>query len=85
MDCLTLMFCHCDLSPGNVIWDATTKSVGLIDWETAGFVPREWIGTIVRKSGGIEFDCDDGNVDQWEWARRSGQSLEVEAFTFVNT
>jgi hypothetical protein len=84
MDCSTLVFHHCDMNPGNIIWDATTRTVGVIDWETAGFVPKEWIRTKVRKSGAMMLECTDGEVDRWEWARRFDESLEAERFAFVS-
>jgi len=84
MVCSTLVIYHCDLNPGNIIWDATTKSVGIIDRETAGFVPKEWIRTVVRKSRSMVLEHDDAEVDWWEWARRFDRSLEVEGFDFVD-
>ena len=50
MDCSTLTFYHCDLGPGNIIVSLTEGSIGIIDWETAGFVPKEWIRTKFRVS-----------------------------------
>lgn len=45
MDCSVFHFAHCDLGPGNVLYDPDTGNVGIIDWECAGFVPRKWIRT----------------------------------------
>jgi hypothetical protein len=84
MDCSTLVFYHCDLNPRNIIWDAAAKSVGIIDWEAAGFVSKEWIRTVVGKPGSMMLEHDDAEVDQLEWARRFDESLEVEGFAFVN-
>jgi hypothetical protein len=84
MDCSTFVFYHCDLNPGNVIWDAMTKSIGIIDWETAGFVPKEWIRTKMGKAGAMILDHDDGDVDQWEWFHRLDQSMQDEGFAFVD-
>ncbi|KAK8048258.1 hypothetical protein PG994_009988 [Apiospora phragmitis] len=52
MDCTVFHFYHCDLGPGNIIVNLADRSVGIIDWETAGFVPKEWIRTKFRVSGG---------------------------------
>ncbi|KAK6390842.1 hypothetical protein LTR81_026851 [Elasticomyces elasticus] len=53
MNCSRLVFCHCDLGPGNIIVTLTEGVVGIIDWETAGFVPKEWIQTKFRVSSGL--------------------------------
>ncbi|CAI7586955.1 unnamed protein product [Penicillium palitans] len=42
MDVSTLVFYHCDLGPTNLLVDASTGSLGIIDWELAGYVPIEW-------------------------------------------
>lgn len=39
MDCSKLVFYHCDMGATNVLFDPVDHSVGVIDWETAGFVP----------------------------------------------
>lgn len=41
MDCSDLMLHHCDLGPQNIIVELTTKTIGIIDWEMAGFVPKD--------------------------------------------
>ncbi|KAL8364754.1 hypothetical protein RB595_003840 [Gaeumannomyces hyphopodioides] len=45
MDCSDLVFAHNDLSLGNVLLDDNYAVAAIIDWETAGFVPREWVRT----------------------------------------
>lgn len=35
----SLGFYHCDLGPTNVLVDAASKRIGIIDWEMAGYVP----------------------------------------------
>ncbi|KKK22180.1 hypothetical protein ARAM_007478, partial [Aspergillus rambellii] len=47
MDCSDLVFYHADLGPGNIIVEDVprTGSLGLIDWEIAGYFPRGWIRT----------------------------------------
>lgn len=82
MDCSTFVFYHCDLSPGNIMWDATTKSVGIIDWETAGFVPKEWVRTKLMRAAGMMFDRDDDGINRMEWGHRLDHGLEDEGFTF---
>ncbi|KAL8380689.1 hypothetical protein RB595_005120 [Gaeumannomyces hyphopodioides] len=46
MDCSDLVFAHNDLSLGNVLVDENFAASIVIDWETAGFVPREWVRTV---------------------------------------
>lgn len=75
MDCSTLMFYHCDLGPGNIIVDVADGSIGIIDWETAGFVPIEWIRTKFSVSSGM--DLFDGDVD---WRRRVSRQLGHEGY-----
>jgi aminoglycoside phosphotransferase len=79
MDCSTLVFYHCDLGPGNIIVDPTKGSIGIIDWETAGFVPREWIRTKFRVSGGMDLPGD----DRVDWRKRVQIELGKEGFLDV--
>lgn len=53
MECSPLVFYHCDLGPGNIIIDPEDDSIGIIDWETAGYVPKDWIRTKFCLSSGI--------------------------------
>jgi hypothetical protein len=78
MDCSTLVLYHCDLGPGNIIILAD-GSVGIIDWETAGFVPREWIRTKFRVSGGMDLPGDD-QESRVDWRRRVQRQLEADGF-----
>jgi hypothetical protein len=77
MDCSILVFYHCDLGPGNII--VNNGSIGIIDWETTGFVPREWIRTKFRVSGGMDLP---GNDQEWrvDWRRHVQRQLEVDGF-----
>ncbi len=77
MDCSAFIFYHCDLGPGNIIVNPTEGSIGIIDWETAGFVPKEWIRSKFRISSGMDLPgCDqDSRVD---WRRRVQRKLENE-------
>lgn len=79
MDCSAFIFYHCDLGPGNIIVNPTEGSIGIIDWETAGFVPKEWIRSKFRISSGMDLPgCDqDSRVD---WRRRVQRKLEKEGF-----
>jgi hypothetical protein len=66
MDCSSLVFYHCDLGPSNVLIDMANDSIGIIDWETAGFVPMEWIRTKFRVSSGMNLSSG----DELDWRRR---------------
>ncbi|OKO98237.1 hypothetical protein PENSUB_9335 [Penicillium subrubescens] len=55
MDVSTFVFYHCDLGPTNILVDVSTGSLGIIDWEIAGYVPVEWVRTKFRLSSGMYF------------------------------
>nr|POF14349.1 hypothetical protein CFP56_03373 [Quercus suber] len=82
MDCTSFVFYHCDLGPGNIIVDLSTRSLGIIDWECAGFVPRQWIRTKFRLCAGMDLD-DPGFTH--EWRLRMKIRLGEEGFTDVAT
>ena len=69
MDCSTLVFYHTNLGPGNVLVDIADGSIGIIDWETAGFVPKDWIRTKFSVSGGFDLPSDDFDK-RVDWRRR---------------
>ena len=79
MDCSTFIFYHCDLGPGNIIVNPTEGLIGIIDWETAGFVPKEWIRTTFRISGGMDLPGGD-QESRVDWRRRVNRELEREGF-----
>lgn len=56
MDTTTFVFYHCELSPQNVLYNAVDKTIGIIDWEIAGYVPRQWVRTKARVSLALDFD-----------------------------
>ncbi|KFY38223.1 hypothetical protein V494_04480 [Pseudogymnoascus sp. VKM F-4513 (FW-928)] len=79
MDCSTFIFYHCDLGPGNIIVNHENRSIGIIDWETAGFVPKEWVRTKFCISGGMDLPGDD-QESRVDWRRRVQRQLGVEGF-----
>lgn len=82
MDCSTFVFYHCDLGPGKIIVESANGSIGIIDWETAGFVPKEWIRTKFCISSGM--DLPDGDEEsRVDWRRRVQRQLEREGFPEV--
>ncbi len=80
MDCSTFIFYHCDLGPGNII--VNDGSIGIIDWETAGFVPKEWIRTKFCISSGLDLPGDD-QESRVDWRRRVQRKLGGEGFPEV--
>lgn len=81
MDCSKLVFGHADLAPGNIMVEdiPETGSIGIIDWEVAGFFPRGWIRTKFRVNGGL--DLPDSVTDTpTEWRSGVQKSLEAHGF-----
>ncbi|CAG8423436.1 unnamed protein product [Penicillium salamii] len=82
MDVSTLVFYHCDLGPTNILVDVATGSLGIIDWELAGYVPIEWVRKKFRISAGMDFDYG----DEWskkDWRRKVAQHLEKMGYNDV--
>lgn len=75
MDISTFVFYHCDLGPTNLLVDTSTGSLGIIDWELAGYVPIEWVRTKFRLSAGMDFNYGDEDSKK-DWRRRVAQHLE---------
>ncbi|CZT52693.1 uncharacterized protein RSE6_14051 [Rhynchosporium secalis] len=82
MDCSIFLFYHCDLGPGNIIVNPADRSLGIIDWETAGFVPREWIRTNFCVSSGMDLPGDDQDT-RVDWRRRVLRQLGQDGFTEI--
>lgn len=77
MDCSSFVFYHCDLGPGNIIVDAGRRSLAVVDWEMAGFVPREWIRIKVCVYSGLDL-CGKDDDSRQEWRRRLQRRLGEE-------
>ncbi|KAB5515598.1 kinase-like domain-containing protein [Coniochaeta sp. 2T2.1] len=86
MECSTFVFGHNDLGPSNIIVDREDLSVGIIDWEMAGFVPRGWIRTKFDVSWGMDFGWRDVGDDLLlaEWRKRVAERLGATGFPEVN-
>lgn len=88
MDCSTFVFYHCDLGPGNIIINPDDKSLGIIDWECAGFVPRAWVRTKFRVCGGMDLEMTPGtdtNIPRHDWRLQMQQRLGKDGFVDVAT
>jgi hypothetical protein len=78
MDITKPVFYHCDLGPTNILVDPANNpcALGIIDWETAGYVPREWVRTKFHLSSGMDFpDGDESGKSDWRRlvARKLGE------------
>lgn len=78
------VFYHCDLNPGNIIWNGVGGRLGVIDWERAGFVPREWIRTKFIVAPGMSLDRLDLPEENFQWAQRMFDRLGEEGFAEVS-
>lgn len=79
LECSPLVFYHCDLGPGNIIVDLEKKRIGIIDWESAGWVPIEWVRTKFRISSGMDLD-DFKDEERVEWRKRVQLELGERGF-----
>jgi hypothetical protein len=57
------------------LFDPDKRSIGIIDWELAGYVPEEWIKTKFNLSSGMNFP-DGKAAEPWEWRRLGAHRLE---------
>lgn len=80
MDVSSLVFCHLDLGPCNLIVDPAKDSIGIIDWELAGYVPREWVKTKFNLSSGMDFPTADAS-ERSGWRRLVATRLAEIGFT----
>ncbi|KAK7223177.1 hypothetical protein V2G26_011180 [Clonostachys chloroleuca] len=80
------LFSHNDLAPGNIMVDPREKYlVGIIDWEMAGFVPREWISTKFAVAWGLDLELGDvSGISEADWRKRVHQELKRRGFPDVS-
>ncbi|KAF2962861.1 hypothetical protein GQX73_g10711 [Xylaria multiplex] len=87
MKCSTFMLYHSDLAPSNIIVHPGHKgAIGIIDWETVGYVPLEWVRTKFGVSWGLDFEWPDVDSDDpvlAEWRNRVAHQLGEEGFPEV--
>jgi Choline/ethanolamine kinase len=81
MDCLDIVFYHADLSPNNIIVEDQPKSgtIGLIDFEISGYVPRGWIRTKFRVSDAMNLSKSVTDDHTW-WRREVQKALGEHGF-----
>ncbi|KAF4952720.1 hypothetical protein FSARC_12588 [Fusarium sarcochroum] len=87
MDLSTFVFNHNDLGPTNVMVDLDHScEIGIVDWEMAGFVPREWVRTKLAGCGAMDFcwkGVDPNDPSMKEWRVRVAQQLQNYGFPEV--
>ncbi|KAI0112063.1 hypothetical protein GGR51DRAFT_507870 [Nemania sp. FL0031] len=75
-------FCHGDLGPTNVIIDRQKETIGIIDWQAAQFVPREWIGVeFARTMAMIQDPPIPENYKNNDYAQRVWKALQQRGFS----
>jgi hypothetical protein len=85
MECSDLVFYHADLGPGNIIIeDSPTSegrfgggSIGIIDFEITGYLPRGWVRTKFRLSSGMNLSAGD---EPGRWRSEVQKMLGQEGF-----
>jgi hypothetical protein len=85
MDCSDLVFYHADLGPGNIIIENSPSSegrlgggsIGIIDFEIAGYLPRGWVRTKFRLSSGMNLSAGD---EPGRWRSEVQKTLGQEGF-----
>ncbi|KAK0629221.1 hypothetical protein B0T17DRAFT_524968 [Bombardia bombarda] len=82
MDMQSIVFAHCDLGPTNILVDTAKGSVGIIDWEIAGYVPKDWVRTKMKVSTGLDLETRD-RPRRSEWRHGLAQKLGEIGFADV--
>ncbi|OAG04876.1 uncharacterized protein CC84DRAFT_1196889 [Paraphaeosphaeria sporulosa] len=82
MDCSTFFFYHADLGPCNIIVEDEPErgTIGIIDFEIAGYFPRGWIRTKFRISSGMNLPPSSKQEDPLWWRRQVQMELGVDGF-----
>jgi len=70
-------FYHADLGPSNIILSGDGSIVGILDWESAAYYPKFWLGTKPLVSAGFFLQ---GTGERRAWATLLVESLEREGF-----
>ncbi|KAI1145342.1 hypothetical protein F4825DRAFT_474240 [Nemania diffusa] len=74
-------FFHGDLGPTNVLIDRRKETIGIIDWQAAEFVPREWIGVnFARALAMVQDSPIPENYLSNDYAQRVWRALQRRGF-----
>jgi hypothetical protein len=76
----TFHFYHADFGPTNILLSDEGEISGIIDWESAGFCPRFWIGTKPLASGGFNLSPEQELAKKRAWAVLSASALAERGF-----
>ena len=76
----TFYFYHADLGPTNILLSEEKEISGIIDWESAGFYPRFWIGTKPLVSGGFHLCAEQELAKKKAWAVLLASELQERGF-----
>lgn len=84
MDCSKFVFAHLELGPANLIVEEEPKegTIGVIDFEVAGYVPREWIRTKFRVSSALDLSAS-RTTDPHSWRKKVQECLGQVGFPDV--
>lgn len=78
---LDFHFYHADLGPTNIMVSEDGELSGIIDWESAGYYPRFWLGTKPLVSAGFYLPDDGSGIQQRkEWALLLADHLKKAGF-----
>tara|TARA_R110002003_G_scaffold657_3_gene21049 strand:+ start:5675 stop:6337 length:663 start_codon:yes stop_codon:yes gene_type:complete len=72
----TFNFYHADLGPKNILVARDGSIAGVIDWESAAYYPRFWLGTQPLVSSGFHIPGKEGKA----WPHHLARSLESKGF-----
>ncbi|TPX11950.1 uncharacterized protein E0L32_007448 [Thyridium curvatum] len=74
-------FFHGDLGPANVLIDTHNESIGIIDWQAAEYVPREWIGiSFARALAMVQDPPIPDTYQPNDYAQRVWKALQRDGF-----
>ncbi|KAK4119035.1 hypothetical protein N657DRAFT_659238 [Parathielavia appendiculata] len=80
MDVSSLVLYHCDLGPGNILVDTESRGIGIIDWEIAGNLPKEWVTTKFHLSLGMDLPNVTDEDARSDWRRFVARKLSEMGF-----
>ena len=72
-------FYHADLGPTNIMVSEDGEVTGILDWESAAFYPRFWIGTKPYVSADFVIQGKD-QTGKWDWSDMLVNALGHEGF-----
>jgi hypothetical protein len=85
LDCSELVFAHCSMMPLSFMVDEDQGLVGITFWETAGFIPKEWIRTISRANSFMDSSKlvrwrSWSELDKYDWEIKTQDAMEEKGF-----